>query len=933
VELTNRRQVLNLVLYGDVPERTLKVLADRVRNDLTSLPNVSQVDLSGVRDYQISVEVSEEALRRYGLTFDRVAAVVRGSSLDLPAGTIKTEAGEILVRTKGQRYTGRDFEDILLLARDDGTYLRLGDVARVVDGFDEDAAQFTRYDGQPAVLLQVFRVGEQDALDLAATVKGYIADRESGLPEGVQMGIWSDRSRVLESRRDLLIKNGRIGLILVFATLLLFLDLRLAFWVTMGIPISFLGAFALMSQFGTTVNMVSLFAFILSLGIVVDDAIVVGEGVYAHYEEGEDAFRAAVEGAREMATPVTFSVLTTMAAFAPLLFVEGTMGKFMWVIPVVVMSVLALSLLESIFILPAHLSGMRGRHYNHDGRRPWPLERVRRWFGKGLLVFVRGPYTWLLARALNWRYLTVAVFVAILLVSIGWVGAGRIKFVFFPKVESDTVTAQLTMPQGTALGQTRVQIERLESVAKQLQREMDDGGRPAIQHIYALVGGQTAAGGPVGSASTGTHLGVVTLQLLPSEERSTPAARVAARWREMAGPAAGAESLIFSSALFSSGEPISVRLSGDHVESLQAVAGRIKAELSGYPGVKDIRDSFRQGKLEMRLKLKPSARSLGLTLSDLARQVRQGYYGDEAVRVQRGRDDVKVMVRYPLDERRSLGDVESVRIRTPSGVEVPFSEVAEVDLTRGYATIDREDRRRVVSVIADVDENVTNAEEVLGDLQARFLPELMRDYPDLAYSFEGEQKARRESLQSLWRGFAVALLAIFTLLAIPFRSYIQPLIVMSAIPFGVVGAVWGHVLMGLPLTILSMFGIVALSGVVVNDALVLIDCVNRMRTAGEGARGAVMAAGVRRFRPILLTTLTTFFGLLPMILEKSMQAQFLIPMAISLGFGVVAATAITLVLVPSLYLIVDDVKRLAGVQDRPRHVLAPPGPGGVVESV
>jgi multidrug efflux pump subunit AcrB len=918
VELTNRRQVLNLVVYGDVPERTLKVLADRVRTDLTSLPNISQVDVSGTREYQISIEVPEESLRRYGLSLGQIAGIVRSSSLDLPAGNLKTAGGDILVRTKGQRYTGREFEEIVLLTRPDGTRLRLGDVARVVDGFDEDAVQVTRYDGVPAVLLQVFRVGQQDALDVAGAVKGYIEERQGALPAGIRLGVWHDRTRVLEGRRDLLIRNGKLGLALVFLSLLLFLDLRLAFWVTMGIPISFLGAFALLPWFGTSVNMISLFAFILSLGIVVDDAIVVGEGVYAHYEGGESAFTSAVRGAREMSVPVTFSVLTTVAAFMPLLFVEGTMGKFMGTIPTVVIAVLSISLLESLFILPAHLSGMRGKHHSQDAgsRKPWPLERLRRMFGRGLMALVRGPYAWFLARAVNWRYLTVAAFLAVLLVSLGWVGAGRVKFVFLPKVESDTVKANLAMPQGSALDQTTAVVQRIEAAARELQEELTEDGQPVIEHIYALVGGQTAAGGPMGAASRGTHLGTVTLQLLPGEERSTPSAQVASLWRERVGSVAGAESLLFSSSLFSSGEPISVRLSGERFETLREAAARVRNELANYPGIKDIRDSFRQGKIEMRLKLKPAARTLGLTLSDLARQVRGGYYGDEAVRVQRGRDELKVMVRYPAEERRSLGDVEKIRVRTASGAEVPFAQVAEVELVRGYASVEREERRRVVSVIADVDEAVTNAGEVLGDLQSRFLPGLLNDYPGLAYSFEGEQKARRESLSSLWKGFAVALLAIFTLLAIPFRSYIQPLIVMSAIPFGVVGAVWGHVLMGLPLTILSLFGIVALAGVVVNDALVLIDYINRAREAGAPVRQAVLEAGVRRFRPILLTTLTTFFGLLPMILEKSMQAQFLIPMAISLGFGVVAATTITLVLVPSLYVIVEDVKRLFGFKGR-----------------
>ncbi len=937
--LTRRRQVVDLVIYGDATERTLKVLAERVRDDLTALPELSQAEVLGTRDYEISIEVPETNLRKYGLTLSRVADAVRRSSLDLPAGTLRTRGGEILVRTKGQRYTGREFERVVVLARPDGSRVLLGDIATVRDGFAEDAERITRFDGKPAVLLEIYRTGAQDAIEVAEAVRRYVAEHAADLPEGVRLTLWRDRTDILKARRDLLLRNARLGLVLVFGSLLLFLAPRLAFWVTMGIPVAFLGALALLPHLDVTINMISLFAFILALGIVVDDAIVVGEGVYQYLEQGKPGPVAAVLGAREMAAPVTFSVLTTIAAFVPLLFVEGTMGKFMRVIPIVVIAAFALSLLEALFVLPAHLASVPP-----PTGRAGPLERFRRVFGRGLSWFVRGPYAWVLERAVAWRYLTVAGFTAVFLVTVGWVAGGRIQFVFFPKVESDRVTASLVMPEGTSLAETAAAVARIEAAARQIQQEMSDGGRPLVTHVYTLVGQSAGGAGPQAGGAGGSHLAAVRLQLLPSEERSVPSSRVAARWRELVGPVAGAESLTFVSSLFSAGEPIVVRLAGDRFDTLEAAAARVKEALATYPGVTDIRDSFQEGKLEMRLRLKPAARGLGLTLSDLARQVRAALYGEEALRVQRGRDEVKVMVRYPEAQRRSLGDVEAMWVRTPQGAEVPFSEVAEVVLTRGYATISREDRKRVVDVTADVDEDVANAREVLADLAAQHLPGILSDFPGLSYTFEGQEKGRRESLESLGRGFAVALLAIFTLLAIPFRSYVQPLIVMTAIPFGVVGAIWGHVLLGLPLTILSLFGVVAVSGVVVNDALVLIDLANRSRRAGAPAARAAVEAGVRRFRPVLLTTLTTFFGLIPMIVEKSMQAQFLIPMAVSLAFGVAVSTTVTLLLVPSLYLVVEDLvglvraatgsrlaarlpSRLAGQDDRSTG-LTPFGPGG-----
>ncbi len=911
VELSGAKQVINLVLYGDVPERTLKVLAEKVRADLTLREDISLVQIAGARDYQISVEVPEETLRRYGLTFTRVTEAVRNSSLDLPGGTIRTDAGEILVRTRGQRYTGPEFEDIVVLTRPDGSVVRLREIGKVIDGFDEESEILTRFDGMPAVMVQVFRVADQSALDVARAVHRYVDENRTAFPSGVQVDTWRDDSKILKSRMDLLIRNGRLGLLLVFACLTLFLDLRLAFWVTMGIPISFFGTFWLLPQLGVSINMISLFAFIICLGIVVDDAIVVGENIFSHWESGKPPLQAAIDGAREMLVPVTFAILTTVAAFAPLLFVEGGMGQIMRVVPIVVISVLGVSLLEAVTILPAHLSGLKKRHHRFRRiDRPSLAERYRRRFAHGLQHVVEGPYDWLLHRAVNWRYLTLACALTLLLAAVGVIQGGHIKFTFLPKVESDNVVARLSMPRGTSLAETKAVVQRLEDAARRLREsvngEVAASGASPIEHVFSMVGTQSESRHGV-APSAGSHVGEVNIQLLDSEFRTLPSAEVAARWRELTGEIPDVESLTFTSSLFSAGNPIEVRISGDHFDTLKEVAGKVKHELAAYPGVSDISDTFRDGKLEMKLSLKPAARTLGLTLADLAKQVRQGYFGDEALRVQRGRDDMKVMVRYPESERRSLGDIENMRIRTTSGAEVPFSYVAEVDLGRGYAAITREERRRVVSVTADVDESVTTADEVLASIRTRGISKLEQDYPDLGFSFEGEQKSQRESMESLRRGFLIALIGIYALLAVPFRSYAQPVIVMLAIPFGIVGAILGHIMLGLSLSMLSMFGIVALSGIVVNDSLIMIDFINRARQKGEPLKDAIINSGKMRFRPIILTSFTTFFGLLPMILERSMQARFLIPMAVSLAFGVMVATGITLLMVPSAYMVLEDL--------------------------
>ena len=931
-ELIVRNQVINIAVSGRADERTLKGLAEQVRDEIASLPGITQVELSNARPYEVSIEITEEAMRRYEISFDQVAQAVRRSSLDLPGGSVKTEGGEILLRAKGQAYLGGEFEELVLLSRPDGTRILLGDVATVVDGFAE-TDQSARFDGELAVLVQVYRVGEQRALEIAEAIRAYVVSTQKRMPEGIRLTTWKDDSRVLESRLQLLMKNGLAGLALVVIALTLFLRIGLAFWVSLGIPISFLGSFLVLPYLDVSVNLISLFAFIVVLGIVVDDAIVVGENIYAHLERGEPRLTAAINGAREMLVPIVFAILTTIAAFAPLLLVEGSTGKIMQVIPLVVIPTLVFSLVESLFILPAHLRHLKRQEKKGGIGGLW--NRFQGNIGGALKGFVRVIYRPLLTWALEWRYLTVAAGVSTLLLVAGVVAGGWVKFTFFPAVEADNVIAFLTMPQGTPADVTARVLRRIERSAETVRSELESptsegGERRVFQHILTSVGEQpmrvmqSRHGGDGASRFTAPHLGEVNIELVPSEERTgTSSVQMADRWRELTGLIPDAVELTFSSSLFSTGEPVNVQLSGPYLELLQAGAEDLKAHLAQYPGVYDIADSFRAGKQEVKLKIRPAAETLGLTLSDLARQVRQAFYGEEAQRIQRGRDEVKVMVRYPAERRRSLGDLEEMRIRSPSRREVPFSTVASSELGRGFATIRRIDRNRSISVTAEVDETKATANEILTDLESSFLPQLVRKYPRLNYSLEGQQRQQRDTLGGLMEGFAIAMIIIYALLAIPLKSYGQPLIIMAAIPFGLVGAVLGHVLMGLNLTILSMFGIVALAGVVVNDSLILVDYVNRQRRAGTSLFEAVHEAGSVRFRPIFLTSLTTFAGLTPLLMEKSLQAKFLIPMAVSLAFGVAFSTVITLFLVPAAYLIMEDLIGLfpgrGGPERSPEH--------------
>jgi multidrug efflux pump subunit AcrB len=932
-EVVIRRQVINVAVAGRVGERTLKEIGRRVRDDLAALPGITQVELEVARPYEISIEVPERTLRQYGLTLGEVAEAVGRASLDLPGGSIETAGGEILLRTQGQAYSGRQFEELPLITRPDGSRLLVGDVATVVDGF-ADTDQSARFDGEPAVLVKVFRVGTQDAIEVADAVERYVEEKRPALPAGVTLTLWQDDTEILESRRDLLVENGFLGLVLVLLVLALFLRLRLAGWVALGIPVSFLGALWLLPTLDVTINMISLFAFIVVLGIVVDDAIVVGENVYTHYQRGREGLEAAVGGVQEMAVPVTFAVLTTVAAFSPLLAVPGNTGKIMRVIPLIVIPVLAFSLIESLLVLPAHLSHLS--HADEERSRNRVARGWRRFqdaFAQRFDRVVRGLYRPSLEWALEWRYLTLAIALAVLILVGGVVAGGWVRFTFLPSVEADNVVALLTMPQGTPAEETARAVARLEASARDVERTIEgETGEASFRHVLASVGQQPSRsaprgpGGP-GQSASGAHLGEVNIELVGSEEREVDSQEIADRWREETGPIADAVELTFTSSLFSVGDPINVELSGEELGRLQAAAADLKQALGRYTGVTDVADSFRAGKQELELAITDEAQALGLTLSDLATQTRHAFYGAEAQRIQRGREEVKVMVRYPESERRSLGNVEEIRVRAPGGIEVPFPTAARAELDRGFASIQRVDRRRTVNVTADVDEETTNANEVLTSLQRDVLPRITADHPGVQWRLAGEQEEQRETLGGLARGFGIALMLIYVLLAVPFRSYVQPLVIMAAIPFGLVGAVLGHLLLGLDLTILSGFGIVALTGVVVNDSLVMLDFINRSFRGGEPLEKAIREAGMARFRPILLTSLTTFAGLTPLLLEQSLQAQFLIPMAVSLAFGVLFATAITLLLVPVLYAIYQDatvgLAKLVGKEEGVR-----PGIGG-----
>ncbi|NOX92240.1 MAG: efflux RND transporter permease subunit [Gammaproteobacteria bacterium] len=908
-----RREVINVVVSGELSERELRRYGEEVRDELAALPMLNQVELNAVRSPEISIELSEQVLNRYELTFDAVVQAIQRSSVDLPAGSIRTESGEILLRTQGQAYAADDFAAIVLRARADGSRLTLGDVARIDDGFEQNPLAMY-FDGKPGVLVKVFRAGDQSTLAIGQVVKDYITRKNAQLPANVSLGKWQDRSHIVKMRLQTLLDSAWQGGLLIFLILALFLRLSVALWVCAGIPISFMGALWVMPELGVTINIISLFAFILVLGIVVDDAIVTSENIFSHLKRSEDPLEAAVRGAQEVSVPVTFGLLTTVVAFAPLLFVDGYRGLIFAQIPTIVIPVLLFSWIESRLILPAHLRHVR---VEHQQKKLDPLSHLQRKVANGLDYVIKHFYQPLLASALRQRYLTLALFIAVSFVVISFAMSGRYAFTFFPRVESEIAYATLVMQSGTPEQVTAQHLGAMAKAAEVLRdRYVDSDGNSVISNImintgWSGGGGTPSANGnedglPVGSA----ELGQVSLALVPPEERKMAVStrELVHAWRRAVGEIPGARGLTYRAEIGRGGDPVDVQLAGPDFAVLKEIAGVVREQLHQYPGVYEIRDNFEDGKPEIKLTVRPEAELLGLSTTELGRQVRQAFLGAEAQRIQRGRDDVRVMVRYPEAERRDLGSLDTMRIRTADGTRVPFGNVAAVEMGHGFSSIRRVDRRRVVNVTADLDKKTTDASAITRDLR-RFMDELLLKYPGVSYSLEGEQREQGETFGSLVFGALFTLFAIYALLAIPFRSYVQPLLVLIVIPFSIVGALLGHMVMGLNLNVLSLLGMLALAGVVVNDSLVLVDWINRKRREGMRLDEALRTAGGARFRPILLTSLTTFAGLTPLLLDKSTQAQFLIPMAVSLGFGILYATFLTLLLIPTGYRILEDAKQ------------------------
>ncbi len=912
VELAIRqRSTVTIAIAADMDERTLSEFAERVRNDLLAHEQITQITVRGIRNPEITIEVPQAQLRALNLTLDDIAETVGAAARDVPGGEVRTEGGEVLLRSAGRRFFASEYHDIPVVSGPGGAKLRLGDIATITDGF-EDVDRVSSFNGKPGVTLWIYQTGDQKPLEIAEIVYDYVDRMNAELPESIEMIVMWDRAREYRERLDLLLTNGAFGMGLVLVVLGIFLAPKLALWVGSAVPVCLLGGIMMLPAMDTTINMISLFAFIITLGILVDDAVIIGEEVFSNIQAGMTRMDAAIAGARRMGVPVLFAVITNVVAFVPLMFVPGQTGRFFAAIPLVVITVFCISLFESLFILPAHLAHARAVDPRGHGLLP-AIARLQIRLSNGFERLTERFYVPALAWTLRYRGMTVALFFGGLLIVGAWYESGRLNFTFDPRIEGDRVDAEVRVPFGAPFTETM----RVASIIEQAGLRAADRFGPRDKVL---------AGWMNGAGRQGSNTADVNFVLVPQEQRAFTPADYVQVWREEIGPLPGLESLYFEWEVGPSGSRgLTVQLSHPDRLTLETAASDLARALNTYAGVTDIDDGFAAGKPQLDLTITDEARSLGLTHEGIGRQIRHAYYGAEALRMQRARNEVKVVVRLPEAERRSLADLENMIIRTPSGGQMPLVEAVDLTQTRAHTEIRRVNAQRVLTVTANVVPELTNVNKVRADLEANVFPQLKATYPGLTFSYGGRQQEEIDAMRALIQGLGISLAVIFAMLAAVYRSYGEALITMLIVPFAIAAALVGHILMGYDLSVVSVLGIIATCGVVVNGGLVLTITMNDLVARGVQFEVAALEASKRRFRPILLTSLTTFVGLAPMIFETSPQARYLIPMAIALGFGIMFSAAVVLLMLPACHLIIRGWSPAhAGAAASEDHAIAQP---------
>lgn len=933
-QITFRTPAIRVAILGPndrsvSSELRLRNYAEKVRERLLELPSVSQAQIQNAKPFQIDVEVDEDTLRKYGLTLTQIANILRRENIELPSGQLKSDGQEILLRGKNKREVGEQIATLPVLSQRNGVVLTVGDIGKVRDDFD-DVTAISEINGRPAIVILIERTSDEDLLNISDEVNAFIQSAE--VPEGYLLKAWGDESLDVRDRIRMLRDNGIQGGVIVFLLLAIFLNLRLAFWVAMGIPISLMGAGVYLYFTGETLNMLTMFAFLMAVGIVVDDGIVIGENIYAHRMLGKSNLQAAIDGASEVLPSVFSSVATTVIAFVPLFYVSGVMGKFIAVMPAAIIAMLIVSLVEASLALPGHLSHDHvaartvvqkiksvfdyyvtalEKGFSYLGR---PCNLALDWFGEKFY----GP---VLKISLHYPLIPLAAGFFVIATAVGMIRSGMVPFEFFPSLDGKTIIGQVVYPDGTPVAVTSEATRRMEEAIRRVsQRVYEDevakgsnkspesmdpsAPKGPVELTFLQVGSAVNGNAGAGDRITGSHVGQVQVQLHEATLRNVTSDMLIQWWREEAGIFPGAERVTFQAQNIGPGGralEFKILAPRDDVVALESAVESAKEALANFAGVYDVRDDSSPGKVEFQFSIKENAKSLGITVSDLSETVRNAYYGAEVMRLQRSRHEVKLMVRYPVEQRRSLAEFKELRVRGADNIDRPITELADITITRGYSEINRLDQLRSITVSAEVDTAQGNAALVASNLRQTLVPELLNKHPNLRFRWEGQQQETAESFYSLVIGFSIAMFSMYLLLVFEFNSYLQPWIILAIVPFGMVGAIFGHALMGIPLTLFSIFGMVTLAGVVVNDSIVLVDFINQCLRSGMPVKEALITAGSRRLRAVFLTSVTTVAGLLPMLTEKSFQAQVLIPMATSLAFGLIASTCLILVMVPYLY--------------------------------
>ncbi len=909
-ELNRTDNVISVAVSGPMAEPDLKVYAQDLKDRLTALPEVSQVELQGFSQRQIRIALSALALRQFGLSVADVATIIERQSVDLPSGTIDTSDNDLLIRFADERRTPRAFEDLVVRGGDTGAEVRLGQIAHISDRFERDEDRVL-FNGRRAALLQVRKTKPQDTLTVKKTVESFVATERLRAPPAVELVLTRDTASVVQDRLRMLTRNGGQGLVLVFLAMWLFFSLRYSFWVAMGLPASFLGSIFVMTMIGQSINMLTMVALLIAIGVIMDDAIVIAENIANHRRQGKNPLAAACDGTREVAPGVASSFATSVCVFLPLAFIEGDLGKVLRVVPIVLIVTLSVSLVEAFLILPHHLA--------HTG-----VERTGGWFrtrfDAGFARLQERGLGRLVDLAIEWRYLTVGLVVALFLLSLGMVAGGGVKFRAFPDLDGDVVEARILLPQGTPLARTEAVVADVGAALARVDQALSQGlpdGQSLVQNVLIQFNANADA------FESGPHLATVTVDLLGAEARPFRIDDILKLWREEVGDVPDVISLGFKEPQFGpAGVPIEIRLQGPDLAANKAAAQDLIGWLERYAGVLDLSDDLRPGKPEVRLKLREGASGLGLDGAAVASQLRAAYFGKTAAEIQVGTEDFEVDVQLAASDQDSMADLEYFAVTLPDGAQVPLSAIADVALDRGFARIARIDGVRTVTVRGDIDAQRANLNDILADTRARFLPDLVTRHPGVTVSLEGEAAEQGKTQRSILRGFLIGLLGVFILLSLQFRDYVEPLVVMVAIPLALIGVIWGHLLMGLDLSMPSMLGYASLAGIVVNDSILLVAFIKRRVAEGMPIVEAAAAASRRRFRPVLLTSVTTIAGLLPLLFERSLQAQILVPLVTSLAFGLLASTVLVLVVVPVMYAILDELGLSSLAKDRDKRPAA-----------